>query len=81
MDSEKPHIHIAVKTLVGSRRPLTPHAMQVTGMEINPASYSSDKSVHEETQAILDTAAKKKRGKKKKKSGAGGAESKGTDDA
>ncbi|CAM9980480.1 unnamed protein product [Ascophyllum nodosum] len=49
---------------------------KVTGVEFNPAAFSSDKSVGAETQAILDTAAKRKRSKKKKKSGAGGGEQK-----
>ena len=58
---------------------------QVTGIEFVPSTFSSDKSVDAETQAILDTVSKKKnRSKKKKKAGAGAAsagEAKAMDDA
>eukprot|EP00904_Undaria_pinnatifida_P001487 jgi/Undpi1/11339/HiC_scaffold_30.g13636.m1 len=40
---------------------------KVTGVEFNPASFSSEKAVDAETQAVLDTVSKKKRNKKKKK--------------
>lgn len=58
----------------------------MTGVEFVPSTFSSDKSVDAETQAILDTVSKKKnRSKKKKKAGAGAAasagEAKAMDDA
>ncbi|CAM9175858.1 unnamed protein product [Pylaiella littoralis] len=55
---------------------------KVTGVEFDPAAFTSEKSVDAETQTVLDTVTKKKnRSKKKKKTGAAAGEAKAMEEA